>query len=96
MQKIPRKVICCLVYISRAEEPARCLGVAVYGFLKYPSAKIFTHPNSGVWMCGLNRMWIDDCLGHNAESILIAASIKLLRKADPTCVAVQSLSLIHI
>lgn len=58
--------------------------------MKNPSAKIFTHPNPGAWMCELNRMWIDDCLGHNAESILIAASIKLLRKADPTCVAVQS------
>lgn len=76
--------------IFRAEEPERCLGVAVYGFMKNPSAKIFTHPNPGTWMCELNRMWIDDCLGHNAESILIAASIKLLRKADPTCVAVQS------
>ena len=76
--------------IFRAEEPERCLGVAVYGFMKNPSAKIFTHPNPGAWMCELNRMWIDDCLGHNAESILIAASIKLLRKADPTCVAVQS------
>jgi hypothetical protein len=35
-------------------------------------------------------MWIDDELGHNAESILIAASIKLLHRLDPTCVAVQS------
>ena len=41
-------------------------------------------------MCELNRMWIDDTLGHNAESVLIAASIKLLRKLDPDCVAVQS------
>ena len=31
--------------IFRAEEPERCLGVAVYGFMKNPSAKIFTHPN---------------------------------------------------
>ena len=41
-------------------------------------------------MCELNRMWIDDELGHNAESILIAASIKLLRRLDPDLVAVQS------
>lgn len=33
---------------------------------------------------------IDDELGHNAESILIAASIKLLRRLDPNLVAVQS------
>ena len=35
-------------------------------------------------------MWIDDTLGKNAESVLIAASLKLLRKADPNIVAVQS------
>lgn len=76
--------------IFRAEEPERCLGVVVFGLMKNPAGKVFTHPNPKAWMCELNRMWIDDCLGRNAESILIAASIKLLRKADPTCVAVQS------
>jgi hypothetical protein len=35
-------------------------------------------------------MWIDDCLGHNAETVLIGASLKLLRKADKNIVAVQS------
>ncbi|WP_455592941.1 Mom family adenine methylcarbamoylation protein [Bacteroides sp.] len=68
----------------------RCLGVAVYGHMKNPNAKIFTHPNPKAWMCELNRMWIDDELGKNAETILIAASIKLLRKVDPDCVAIQS------
>lgn len=76
--------------IFREEAPDKCLGVVVYGYLKNPNAKLFTHPNPDAWMCELNRMWIDDELGHNAESILIAASIKLLRKDDPTCVAVQS------
>lgn len=56
--------------VFRAEEPDKCLGVAVYGYMKNPAAKIFTHPN--------------------AESVLIAASLKLLRKADPNIVAVQS------
>ena len=76
--------------IFRADEPDRCLGVAVYGYMKNPKARIFTHPNPKAWMCELNRMWIDDELGHNAESILIAASIKLLRRLDPNLVAVQS------
>jgi len=76
--------------IFHAEDPDRCLGVAVYGYMKNPNAKVFTHPNPKAWMCELNRMWIDDTLGHNAESILIAASIKLLRKEDPNIVAVQS------
>src|SRR5574344_2248474 len=66
--------------IFRAEEPQKCLGVAVYGYMKTPRAKIFTHPNPKAWMCELNRMWIDDTLGHNAESLLIASSIKMLRK----------------
>jgi len=76
--------------IFRADEPDRCLGVAVYGYMKNPRAKIFTHPNPRAWMCELNRMWIDDTLGRNAESVLIAASLKLLRRADPNIVAVQS------
>lgn len=76
--------------IFHADEPQRCLGVAVYGYMKNPRAKIFTHPNPKAWMCELNRMWIDDELGHNAESILIAASIKLLRRMDANLVAVQS------
>ena len=76
--------------IFHADEPERCLGVAVYGYMKNPKAKTFTHPNPKAWVCELNRMWIDDELGHNAESILIAASIKLLHRLDPTCVAVQS------
>lgn len=76
--------------IFRASEPERCLGVAVYGYMKNPKARIFAHPDPRAWMCELNRMWIDDELGYNAESILIAASIKLLRRLDPSCVAVQS------
>lgn len=76
--------------IFRASEPERCLGVAVYGYMKNPQARIFAHPDPKAWMCELNRMWIDDELGRNAESILIAASIKLLHRIDPSCVAVQS------
>lgn len=76
--------------IYRENEPDRCLGVAVFGYMKTPYAKIFSHPHPNAWMCELNRLWIDDELGKNAETVLIGASIKLLRKIDPTCVAVQS------
>ena len=72
------------------ENPDDCLGVAVYGYMKNPKAQIFTHPNPKAWMCELNRMWIDDCLGHNAETLLIGASLRLLRQADNNIVAVQS------
>lgn len=76
--------------IFREEEPERCLGVAVYGHVKNQNGKLFTHPNPNAWMCELNRMWIDDVLGHNAETVLIGASIRLLRKLDKNLVAIQS------
>lgn len=76
--------------IFKAEEPDKCLGVAVYGYMKNPKAAIFLHPNPDAWMCELNRMWIDDVLGHNAETVLISASIRLLRKIDKNLVAIQS------
>lgn len=76
--------------IFRADEPDKCLGVAVYGYMKNPRAVLFTHPNPNAWMCELNRMWIDDSLGKNAETVLIAASIKLIRQIDTNVVAIQS------
>ena len=42
--------------IFHADEPDRCLGVAVYGYMKNPKARIFTHPNPKAWMCELNRI----------------------------------------
>lgn len=76
--------------IFREEKPDECLGVAVYGWMKNPKAKIFTHPNPNAWISELNRLWIDDCLGHNAETVLLGSSLKLLKKTDPNIVAVQS------
>lgn len=58
--------------------------------MKNLKAKIFTHPNPKAWICELNRMWIDDCLGKNAESILISRSIKLLKRIDKNIIAIQS------
>ena len=58
--------------------------------MKNPRAVLFTHPNPNAWMCELNRMWIDDSLGKNAETVLIAASIKLIRQIDTNVVAIQS------
>lgn len=78
------------VFKEFQESEDECLGVAAYGYMKNPKAKIFTHPNPKAWVCELNRMWISDELGHNSESILISRSIKLLRKIDKNIVAVQS------
>ena len=76
--------------IFRIEEPDNCLGVACYGYMKNSKAKIFYHPEPGAWMCELNRMWIGDQLGKNAETILISCSLKLLHQVNPSIVAVQS------
>jgi hypothetical protein len=49
-------------------EPEHCLGVSVFGYMKNPSAKIFSHPNPEAWMCELNRLWISDVLGNYFDS----------------------------
>lgn len=76
--------------VFKLEHPNDCIGVAVYGLMKNPKAKIFEHSNPNAWLAELNRMWIDDVLGKNAETILIAASLKLLKRMDSNIVAVQS------
>lgn len=76
--------------IFAEEQPEECLGVAVYGYMKNPRANIFVSDVPGGWIIELNRMWIDDRLGKNAETILISASLKLLRLFDSSIVAVQS------
>lgn len=68
--------------IFRAEEPNKCLGVAAYGYVKNLNGRMFEHPNPNAWMIELNRMWIDDCLGYNAETVLIGASLRMLKKSQ--------------
>lgn len=68
------------IFQEGAELEAQCLGVAVYGYMKNLKAKIFTYPNPNAIMIELNRMWIDDKLGKNAESLLIAHSLKAIKK----------------
>lgn len=68
----------------------KCIGVAVYGYTMHPKARLFTHPNKDAIMLELNRMWVSDELGKNAESLLIAHSLKQLPKLNKNIVAVQS------
>ncbi|QTV06074.1 Mom family adenine methylcarbamoylation protein [Faecalibacter bovis] len=72
------------------DNPDKCLGCAVYGYMKNVKAKLISHPNPNAWMIELNRMWIDDTLGKNAESLLIAHSIKMIKLLDKNIVAIQS------
>ena len=78
------------IFLLGSEQDSDCLGVASYGYMKNYNAKIFTHPNPDAWVIELNRMWIDDSLGKNAESVLISHSLKMLHKLDPNIAAVQS------
>src|SRR5699024_619728 len=62
----------------------------VYGNLMNSKAykNISNHGQGSV--IELNRMWIDDELGHNAETLLISSSIKILKKVRPEVKYIQS------
>lgn len=74
------------------ENSEKCLGVAVFGRMKNPHSfnLISDDLKNMSEIMELNRLWIDDCLGHNAESIFIAACFKILRSDYPEIKAIQS------
>lgn len=77
--------------IFRANEPTKCLGVASFGNMM--NAKSFCSICNDIeqnQIIELNRMWIDDCLTHNAESILISKSFKIIKTKYPHIKLVQS------
>lgn len=69
-----------------------CLGVAVFGYMMQQSC----YPKYGLKdkeeILELNRMWIDDRLGKNAESILISKSFKIIKQIAPHVKIIQSFS----
>lgn len=81
---------CFGLFREGAEEEGDCLGVAAFGCMKSPKAQIFECSLPGGWMCELNRFWVSDELGKNAESVFLGAALRLLRRMDPSIVAVQS------
>lgn len=69
----------------------KCLGVAVFGrMMNSHSFKSISDDLEKNEIVELNRLWIDDCLGHNAESLFIGACFKILRSEYPEIKAVQS------
>lgn len=68
----------------------RLLGCAVYGYMKNCKAYKKLADIEENEVCELNRMWIDDELGHNAETMLIGASLKLMKQLRPEIKIVQS------
>lgn len=79
------------VGIFKKEDPYNCLGVAVFGrMMNTKSYKNFNKDFEEEDIYELNRLWIDDCLGMNAETILLGASWKIIRNNYPKIKAIQS------
>ena len=71
----------------------RLLGVAVYGNLMNPNSysKWSDELEKGQ-VIELNRMWIDDELGHNAETILISSTFKIIKQDYPNIKIIQTIA----
>lgn len=73
------------------DKSSACLGVAAFGLMMNPqSHKSISNDLEYGEIVELNRFWVDDCLGHNAESIFLGACWKILRADYPHIKAVQS------
>lgn len=69
----------------------RCLGAAVFGYMmNSKSFKSISDDLEKDEILELNRLWVDDCLGHNSESVFIGACFKILRSEYPKIKAIQS------
>ena len=69
----------------------KCLGTAVFGrMMNLKSFKSISDDLEENEIVELNRLWIDDYLGHNAESVFIGAYFKIFRSFYPEIKAVQS------
>lgn len=68
-----------------------CLGVASFGNPMNPNSYNKISDDIGRDnLIELNRMWIDDVLGRNAESILISNSFKIIKSSMPNIKIVQT------
>lgn len=73
------------------ENSDKCLGAAVFGrMMNSHSFRSISDDLEINQIVELNRLWVDDCLGHNAESLFIGACFKILRAEYPEIKAVQS------
>lgn len=68
------------------------LGVAVFGNLMNPNSykSISDDFVDGKSIIELNRLWLDDELGHNAETTMLGACFKIIKKTRPYIKAIQS------
>ena len=77
--------------IFQKEHPDKCLGVASFGNMmnphSYKNISDEIHINN---IIELNRLWIDDCLGKNAETLLLGACWSIIKNKYPEIKVVQS------
>lgn len=72
-------------------ENSKLLGVAVFGNLMHPkSYKLFNDSFEQENVVELNRLWVCDSLGGNAETVLMRASFDIIRLKYPEIKAIQS------
>lgn len=68
-----------------------CLGVASFGNMMNPrSFKSISEDLNIDNIIELNRLWVDDCLGKNTETILLSACWTIIRNKYPNIKVVQS------
>jgi len=66
------------------------LGVASFGSMKVPKAQNIIKGLKKEEIIELNRLWIDDALGKNAESMLIGISFWFIKELLPKVKVIQS------
>lgn len=77
--------------VFKFENPEKCLGVASFGNLMNPNSyKNINDQFESKNVIELNRLWIDDSLGKNAETILLGACWKIIRNDYKDIKVVQS------
>lgn len=68
------------VGVFQVKDIDKCLGVASFGNMMHPKSFDMIADNiTQDEVLELNRLWIDDCLGKNAETMLLSASFKILK-----------------
>lgn len=69
----------------------QCLGTAVFGRMMNSGAfRSVSDDLEKDEIVELNRLWVDDCLGHNAESLFLGACFKIIRSEYPEIKVIQS------
>ena len=70
--------------IFKADEPDKCLGCAVFGNMMNPqSYKSINSKATQENIVELNRLWVDDCLGRNTETVFLSLCFKWLKHNSP-------------